>query len=424
MNQESAFKKERAKMAELSKTDKSVTEYNKSVSMSQQIRDLHNSAVNRPIIKERLDNGTAHDLSCEGTKEGKTVVLVSSGPSLDQAIPFLMKWDGDIICMCQQSTTLMFHGIEPTYIIATDIRTTYEMIQAVDWSKTKTKLIAPPGCWHSLYERWPNDILLYRVGNGQSQGFHKFIQSIIFSDTQDTHVESLRGDMLLTPMIPTEITIYASGAAAVVALASGFKYSKVLLAGFDFGAHKDISRFKKWDKGDTGEWEIQITQTDFDYYSEQVGDVYTNNIQRYYKRQFLAACRFTGIRIYTLDTVPNMPFPTISHAHALSNKYPRYKKHHVARLIDDYLAENGMYGAECENGFVFFELDSLEKIRKAMTLQNRVYRCDNCMSAFQFTDDADYTGFQCDNCSIGKLVQNAPVDVEKNIKRLKKYFEE
>lgn len=422
MNKESAWKKEMGIMADYAKHDKSSREYNKSVSMNQQIRALHNCAVNRPIIVDRIKKGTAHDLSTEPYKPGKTVVLVSSGPSLDQHIPFLQKWKGDIICMWQQATTLIYYGIVPNYIMVTDIRSTYEGIEGIDWSKYNTKLIATPGCWKSIFERWPNDLLLYRLGNGESQGFHKFTQNIMYSNTQDTHVESLKGEILLTPMIPTEITIYASGASSVVALASGLQYSKVILCGFDFCEHSNKRRFTKWDKSN-GTWMKSVSEIDWSVEQERVGDVVSNNIYRYYKRQFLAACRFSQRIIYTMDLTPS-PFPVLGPEKTLRGKLPKYNKPHIDRLIDDYLAEGGMYPIECKHGFIFYELDSYEKIIQAMTLQNRVYRCDNCQSAFQFTDDADYTGYDCDNCKIGKLSRNAPVDIKKNAKRLKRYFKE
>ena len=156
--------------------------YNAATAQSMGYQEILNSAMNWQTIMRYFKEGKARDLNQEEKKGGKPVFITGSGPSLDDNIEKLKEWEGDIICHYSQATTLMYHGIEPDYIVALDSICNWEGLRGVDWSKTKTKLVLHPGMWPSLVENWPNDMLFYRQYLGRPDGFGSSTQKIMYSE--------------------------------------------------------------------------------------------------------------------------------------------------------------------------------------------------------------------------------------------------
>ena len=159
----------------------SSSNYNEGTRQSQLIHEELNSAINRPIIMDRVAKGTARDLDEEPKHEGEMCFIIGSGPSLDDSIVHLKNWEGGIICSTSHALTLMYHGIEPSHIIALDPFSAWEETKGIDWSKTKTKLIAHPGVWPDLIENWPNELLLYLQNAGDPAGYYNTTQKHMYT---------------------------------------------------------------------------------------------------------------------------------------------------------------------------------------------------------------------------------------------------
>ena len=211
----------------------------------QQIHEEINTAQNWKPITDAMEAGRARDINDEPKfTDHPPCFIVSSGPSLDDNIERLREWKGGIICSTSHATTLMHHGIEPTHIVVLDPFCAWHEISGVDWSKTRTKMIANPSVWPDLFENWPNEILLYLQNIGRPDSFYATIQLHQFCrrDPDDAKVRQPK----IIPQIRTELTLFACTPPAQIFLAEILGYARCFLMGVDFAFSPKLSRFTRW----------------------------------------------------------------------------------------------------------------------------------------------------------------------------------
>lgn len=208
--------------------------YNAVTAKTQGYQEIRNSAENWNLLMQYIADGRARDLNLEPKKLLAPVILTGSGPSLDRSIEKLKEWKGDIICHYSQAVTLMYYGIEPAYIVALDAICNWEGLQAIDWSKTRTKLVLHPGMWPSLVQNWPNEMLLYRQNMGDNNAFGMNEQKVMYSNRHGTLEDALASKVHLEPIIKTELTMFACTPPAQLFVAQVLQYGAVFLAGMDF----------------------------------------------------------------------------------------------------------------------------------------------------------------------------------------------
>jgi hypothetical protein len=119
--------------------------FNDGTKVKQLIHEEYNTGRNIGRLLELIESGGARDISFEKKVDNTPFFLVSSGPSFDKNIHHLRDWHGGIFCSTSHALTLMYHGIEPTHIIALDPFCEWKELEGVDWSKTRTKLCLQPG---------------------------------------------------------------------------------------------------------------------------------------------------------------------------------------------------------------------------------------------------------------------------------------
>jgi hypothetical protein len=220
--------------------------YNAATAVTMGYQEIYNSAANWVDIMLAFERGQAKDLNEEPKKKLKPVILTGSGPSLDDSIEKLRLWQGDIICHYSQALTLMYHEIEPDYIVALDAICNWEGLQGVDWKKTKTKLVLHPGMWPSLVKNWPNEMLFYRQNMGKPDAFGMNEQKIMYSARHGTLEEALVNKFAFEPKIKTELTMFACTPPAQLFVAQVLQYGNVFLTGMDFAYINNKIRFTNY----------------------------------------------------------------------------------------------------------------------------------------------------------------------------------
>lgn len=220
---------------------------NNIVKQIQTVREIKNAVENYRFINTEIGIGKAYDISKEPKKHKKNVILISSGYSLDLAIPFLKSWEGDIICHYSQAVTLYLHGIIPTYIVALDPRGTELHLDYdnIGWFDTETKLIAHPGMHCSFIQNWPNKTLLYRPAIGDDKSFHRYYLNIMYSDDLTEIEDYMKGDLKYSPLIPTELPVFSNTASLEYVVAHFLEYDSIHLVGFDFKTAGENKRFTR-----------------------------------------------------------------------------------------------------------------------------------------------------------------------------------
>jgi len=391
------------------------------------------------LIMEYYKTGRAIDLSQEEKKKLKPVFITGSGPSLDKAIPHLKNWTGDIVTHYSQALTLMYYGIEPDYIVALDAICNFEGLDGVDWSKTKTKLVCHPGVWPSLFEKWPNQFLLYRQNMGDANAFAMNEQKLMYTDRKSSLQEALDGSFCLDPIIKTEVTMFACTPPAQLFVAQVLQYGAVFLAGLDFAYHDNQERFTNFKIVD-GEWvgnKPILPDPDNPRITTNNG-LKTDQMHLYYKKNFISACRLSMQRVFSTDEgsiTPNeIPYANIEKVVKSGGKVKDITPDQRMWQYEKYLAKQDCFILEFERGYSFVEVvappDKLEgyqvrDITQNLVMRNRYYRCTmrGCEQSFAVGDDKDHTGDNCPICGNKSIVRANYANIEKNVARVKKLLE-
>jgi len=425
------------------------SQFNFGTMMKQQIHEEYNSAYNHQHILAMINAGRAYDISQEPRQHGP-VFVIGSGPSLDLSIKHLKKWDGGIVCSTSQALTLMYHGIEPDYIVALDPFSQWDELAGVDWSKTKAKLVAHPGVWPDLYENWPNKVLLYRQNIGRPDSFYA---------TTQKHMYSVRGgtrDMTeFKLLILTELTLLACSPPLQVFVADKVGYGTVFLAGCDFGFPHNKSRFtmytvkrpaKAASPGNAPtidvpiEWEEHESLLDIESLRAAAekeqneviksdNGVYTQKIHLFYKKNFITGWRLSLKTMYTTDkgTITEIPYTSIEKVIKNKGKAKRQTPEYIKRVTEQYLARSGAFVIESEDGamsFVETQNPIVDLYSYMMNMRKQLY-CPKCGIHAHADDGKDHSGEPCARCG-GKLELKNKIGIAKNMERIQelmKYVE-
>jgi DNA-directed RNA polymerase subunit RPC12/RpoP len=399
--------------------------YNAATNSTMGYYDIRNSAENWATVMELYKTGRAKDLSTEPKKGLQPVFLTGSGPSFDDNIEKLKDWKGGIISHYSQACTLMYHGIEPDYIVALDAICNWEGLRGVDWSKTKTKLVLHPGMWPSLVRNWPNEMLFYRQNVGIADAFGMYEQKVMYTEQQATLEDALQSRVALKPLIQTELTMFACTPPAQLFVANVLQYGPVYLMGMDFAYHGNKERFTNYTRETPDdEWvKHEHILPPRDYVKTSNG-LDTEPLHLYYKKNFVSALRMSMQQVFTTDhgaltEVPYVPVEKVIKAQGKASKWaipPDTRK----LVYDRYLAGIDCFAVEFENGISFVEVKNAETdITGFIKARNRTYRCTTCGANGTSHDDENHNGGKCDMCGQKTMKILNYGDIESNLKRIR-----
>ena len=427
--------------------------YNAGTLQKQLIHEVVSSAMNYDTIVKAFASGRARDIEDEPKVSNIPAIIIGSGPSLDHVLPQLKNWTGGIFCTTSHALTLIRWGIEPTHIVALDPFCTYEEISGIDWSRTKTKLICHPGCWPTLIQKWPNEMLMYIQNSGKSDSFYSNVQKKMYAKREDQG-KGLR-DPIFRYYVRTEFAIFACSPPLQLFAADKLGYGTSFLCGCDFGFVGGKERFTSWtvknkteelsvNKGfinmaiqdypdenpmapdaklDLSKWE----KHEFPYVAGHPEEVISTNgiptekIHLYYKKNMLSAWRLCNKTIYTTDkgTITEVPYTDIQKLiRKQGHGYPKQTKKWIASATDRYLATVNCFIVETDNGVSFVETDNpMEDLPKFMAGFNDQYYCTECKQSFKSNDGTDYIGKECPICKKMGVTRMVNINIVDNMKR-------
>jgi hypothetical protein len=414
--------------------------YNQGTKQRQLVHEIHNTAYNHRHIIDAFDEGRARDLDDEPKAKLAPAFVIGSGPSLDDSIGYLKDWQGGILCTTSHALTLMYHGIEPTHIVALDPFSLWDEIKGIDWSKTRTKLVLQPGVWPELVENWPNEMLLYLQNVGRDS-FYNQTQRFMFTTREGYRDATFRF------LIRTEVTQFACSPVAQMFVADRLGYGNIFLAGVDFCYHSNKERFtsytvktpaRKYDLKEAGagydlvelpeETPIEWERHDHPYVSGP-SIIMTNNghpseqVHLYYLKNMISGARLSEQDIYTTDhgalvQFPYVPIDEVMRKHGRDMK--KVPKNEKLATYDEYLATIGAFVLETAQGKLFIECEDPERdLGAIMQKINRKYLCSMCKAEPESLDDVDHSGEPCPQCK-GPITRPNSVDVEANFRRIRR----
>ena len=422
--------------------------YNEGTKSKQLIHEEYNSGRNLEPILRMIDAGRAKDLNEEPKHTGEPVLIIGSGPSLDTALEVMKDWKYGIICSPSHASTLMYHGVEPSYVMALDPFESWSSFAGIDWSQTRTKLITHPGVWPDLIENWPNDILLYRQNLGRSDSFYATTQRNMY-----TTREGAREKAQFKLHIRTEITVFACSPPCQLFASDRLGYSPPFLVGVDFAFNDTHDRFTEYTVKHEAreitpgnappmtvpvEWEKHEHLNDGQAWGDRrQGELVTTNngllttwVLLYYKKNMISAWRLMNSTVWIVGKSSITEMPKISSMRKLIIDQdrlptPRSEAWNI-KTSERYLASVGAYvivtepDAQGRVGHNFIESPDPEvQVHGYMVKQGRLFMCPVCGTGIEGQDDTDHSGMVCPKCNVGKMLKQFTYDIAKNMNRIR-----
>jgi len=455
--------------------------YNRRTKEGHLIHEIHNSSYNHRYIIDAIKEGRARDLGDEPKMNKEQCIIIGSGPSLDDTMPYLKDWKGGVICTTSQARTLYFHGVEPTHIVGLDPFTMWEEISGVDWEKTKTKLVMHPGCFPEMAENWKGEILLFRQDASNRESF--FSKELNMMYTERVHVGPGPRDFNFVPIIKTQITIFACSPPVQLFVAEMLNYGRAFLVGCDFAFSPEKSRFTEMvpkgerivelleNEGDAiikPDDKIEWIKVEHPYIKPELkkprfgidektglktaklsdikpqekndvsntplmnSEVITKNglitivSHLYYKKNMFSAIRLSMQDVMVCGKGSITELPMITPKEMLRKQFykttPNLKPKKLKFITEKYLASIGAYVIVSKmNGkeaFTFIESEKLEEeVYAYMKNMQLSYNCPHCGAIVQANDDKSHDGDKCPDCQKDGLKPRFDVDIEGNMKR-------
>ena len=243
-------------------------EFNKQTDSRHYYNEVHFSFHNHREIMDALDSGRAVDLANVPKRKRKSVMIVGSGPTLNEVLPLVKDWEGDIICSTSQALTLMAWGHTPEHIVALDPDSHSLELEPLEvWEGKETILHTHPGVTPELVQNWKGNLSLFRKLQPQT-AFYAGEQAIGYSTLgpiRDGRYWGNEAPLSITAQVP----MLACVLPAQMAVAKHIGYSQMVLVGADFSFPGDVQRFtaKTWKDG---QWiECPLLSLD-DYYKQEL----------------------------------------------------------------------------------------------------------------------------------------------------------
>jgi hypothetical protein len=153
---------------------------------------VKNAAENYAPIKEAFKEGNK-DVGALGQDATKPVLIIGSGPSLNDWEPYFKDWEGEIFCSSSHLAFFEAIGVKPTYcfIIDADPNMSYLVSQADTKDIT---LITHPNMDPVVRESWQGPIYYFRMNDPGDDWFGKFMPMMFneFSEPQPEEGEHER----------------------------------------------------------------------------------------------------------------------------------------------------------------------------------------------------------------------------------------
>lgn len=364
--------------------------FNQATDEAHYINEVHFSFHNHREIMDALKSGRAVDLANMPKHKRTSVMIIGSGPTLDEALPLLKDWKGHIICSTSQASTLIAWGREPEHIVALDPNSNPGELTADTWKGRKSTLHLHPGVTPELVQWWKGPIALFRKLQPQ-QPFYAKEQAMGYSP-----LGPLRKGLYCGNEAPLSITaqvpMLANAIPAQICIAKHLGYSQQVLVGGDFSYPDDRLRFTGWAWED-GEWVEHRPGSVEGYYERggakehmietELDGLKSSPMQVFYSHQTVIAWRLVERNIINssrkglLRVFPYVPLAEIIQQ---GNKGVKgFTLPQIRKASEEHLARQNIYIFNVANGIMPHEFKdplhdiphSLAEIKKLLEAQGK-----------------------------------------------------
>ena len=351
---------------------------------------------NHRELMNALETGQAVDLAKLPKHKRTSVLIIGSGPTLDEALPLLKDWGGHIICSTSQASTLLAWGREPEHIVALDPDSNPGELTADTWEGRKCILHLHPGVMPDLVQWWKGPMALFRKLQPQ-QSFYAGEQAMGYSPLgplRDGRYQGNEAPLSITAQVP----MLACAIPAQICIAKHLGYSQYVLVGADFSFPNDRSRFtsRVWEDD---QWVEHKSAPLEDYYEKtdttedpivetEHDGLTTTEMQIFYSRQAVIACRLVERSIINASQkglLRMLPYTPIEEVIRRGNKGVKgFTLPQRIKAYEEFLARQNIYFFYVGDGIMPREFHDplhevpkmLREVKKMLTAQGNGDKLD------------------------------------------------
>ena len=282
--------------------------------------------------------------------EGPAIIL-GSGPSLDDTIPYLKDWQGAIFCTTSQLAVCEANGIIPTYVVLIDADPTMVYLAKEYGDSDKTTLLTHPQIPREYLECWKSDVYFFRMFDPGDK-FSTEVLPLMYSGfgANDQGIGSYIlncGNVVNTAM----------------AICQGLEYRTVYLAGYDLGYPDDKYRFTNYKK-EKGKWvavpDVGIPEGRPTEMS--LNGVKTDQLGIFYKLSTISMAGLIGISLISLSRGMVGEFPYL-HPSKLNEEHPIPDPEEQYKTAKAYLRKREIFIQRSPAGVEMRNVSGENKIR-------------------------------------------------------------
>ncbi|KKL55924.1 hypothetical protein LCGC14_2250570 [marine sediment metagenome] len=368
-------------------------QYNVATRTKHMMDEVKFSFYNHYNLIRAFKTGRAVDMADISKTKEESILLIASGPSLDEALPLLKNWKGDIMTSTSQATTCIYWGKEPKYIVALDPDSNNAELKADTWKNRESILILHPAVTPNLISFWKGPMYLFRKLQPQTP-FYDNAQKVGYSTLGKTDKNAEGADLGAKHLgdgseilIKAQIPMLACVLAAQICIAKQLGYRRLFLLGADLGYPGGQSRFTQWDYIkkwiEKKAYAVEKEHQGSDPVIETETGILSTKMMIFYAHQVVTAWRITETDIVTsskdgiIRVFPYAPFEKILQKQGKNVKGSNKKN--IIRISEEYLAKQNIYFLYIGKGIMPHEFKDplheiprmLGKVKEAMKVQGK-----------------------------------------------------
>ena len=141
---------------------------------------VRNAARNYGYIEKLMEEKDV-DILALPKQYGKPVLILASGPSLDDVAPHIKQWEGDVWCSTSQLSWCEHHGIDPSVCVYIDADPSQGFLITDKFRKggdTSCTMITHPSMPREILEQWGGDTYFFRMHDPGDEFSTKYLPAM------------------------------------------------------------------------------------------------------------------------------------------------------------------------------------------------------------------------------------------------------
>ena len=270
-------------------------------------------------------------------------IILGSGPSLDDTVPYLKDWKGAILCSTSQLAVCEANGIIPTYVVLIDADPTMVYLAEEYGDSDKTILLTHPQIPREYLECWKGDVYFFRMFDPGDK-FSTEVMPMMYSHFGDN-------DQGVGSYIMNSGNVVNTA----IAVCQGLEYNRIYLAGYDLGYPDDKYRFTNYKK-EEGKW-VAVPDTGIPEGRQtelSLNGVKTDQLGIFYKFSTLIMAGLMGVPLLSLSRgmVGELPYlhpSKLNEEHPIPDPEEQYKTAKAYLRKRDIFIQRSPAGVEMRN---------------------------------------------------------------------------